>query len=191
MMSGLIHFFTRTTFASLNKTNTMKKITLFSALLSIGMLMHQEASSQGLLKKLKDKANDMASEALGKKAADAAGVPAGTSSPDAPSNGSSGASRSGKPSNQTGEGLKNTTPPDVSQQIKDAETAQAAGNFSEARYSIQQALLGVELQLGKAILKSLPAAVSGLPKDTTEDLVLSTQLGWANLTIQSQYRKDD
>ena len=170
----------------------MKKITLFSALLSIGMIMHQEASAQGFLKKLKDKANDVASEALGKKAAEAVGVePAATGSTSSPSNSSTSAGRSGKPTNKTGEGLKNTTPPDVTQQIKDAETAQAAGNFSEARYSIQQALLGVELQLGKAILKSLPATVAGLAKDTTEDKVVSTQWGWANLTIQSVYKKDD
>ncbi|HSU49634.1 MAG TPA: hypothetical protein VLJ41_03565, partial [Segetibacter sp.] len=37
----------------------------------------------------------------------------------------------------------------------------------------------------------LPATVADLPRDTTEDRVTSTQWGWANLTIQRVYRKDD
>ncbi len=161
----------------------MKKITLFTALLTVGLLMQKDTSAQGLLKKLKDKTNDIAAEALGKKAAEAAGVD--------PSTNTSTTNKSGKPANKSGEGLKNTTPPNVSQQITEAETAQAAGNFSEARYSIQQALLGIELQMGKNILKSLPATVGGLPKDTLEDKVTSTQWGWNNLTIQRIYKKDN
>lgn len=116
-----------------------------------------------------------------------------TNSPSTASTSSSGStnSRSGKPSNKVGEGLKNTTPPDVVQQITEAETAQSAGNLSDARYSIQQALLGIELQMGKEVLKSLPATVAGLPKDTLEDRVISTQWGWANLTVQRIYRQND
>jgi hypothetical protein len=45
--------------------------------------------------------------------------------------------------------------------------------------------------MGKQILTSLPATVASLPKDTVEDKVVSTQWGWANLTIQRVYRKDD
>lgn len=167
----------------------MQKITLFTALLALGMLSQKETSAQGLLKRLKDKANQVAADVAGKKAEEAAGLPPsnnGANTATAPSGTSA-----GRPTNTTGEGLKNTTPPDVSQQITDAETANAAGNFSDARYSIQQALLGVELQLGKAILKSLPATVSDLAKDTLEDRVTSTQWGWANLTIQRVYKKDD
>jgi hypothetical protein len=165
----------------------MKKVTLFTALLTAGLLMQHPASAQVFLKKLKEKVQDAASDVAGKKTAEAVGV-------DPNSNGNANqnsSSHSGKPANKTGEGLKNTTPPDVNQQITDAETAQAAGNFSDARYSIQQALLGIELQMGKNILKSLPATVDNLPKDTTEDRVTSTQWGWNNLTIQRIYRKDD
>jgi hypothetical protein len=98
---------------------------------------------------------------------------------------------SGKPTNTKGGGLTNTTPPDVNQQIADATQAQAAGNYSDARYSIQQALMGIELQIGKQILLSLPDAVSGLQKDTMQNKVMSTQWGWNNMTIQSVYKKDD
>jgi hypothetical protein len=93
----------------------------------------------------------------------------------------------GKPTNKGGGGLKNTAPPDVNQQIVDAEQAHKAGNYSDARYSIQQALIGVEIQLGREILKSLPATVDNLPRDTTQDKVMSTQWGWNNLTMQRVY----
>lgn len=176
----------------------MKKLTIVTAMLGIALLSNQDASAQGFLKKLKDKASDVANKAIEKKAANAAGIEtpaessdASTSSSSSSGSSTSSSSRSGKPSNKVGEGLKNTTPPNVTQQISDAETAEAAGNLSEARYSIQQALLGIELQMGKEILKSLPATVAGLPKDTLEDRVTSTQWGWANLTIQRIYRKDD
>ncbi len=51
--------------------------------------------------------------------------------------------------------------------------------------------MGIEIQIGKQILASLPAAVSGLQKDTLQNKVMSTQWGWNNLSIQSVYKKDD
>jgi hypothetical protein len=176
----------------------MKKITVVSAMLGGVMLMHFDSSAQAFLKKLKDKASDVANKVVDKKIDEAVGIGGSSTSNNSTASGNisggpgaANSSRSGKPSNKVGEGLKNTTPPDVNQQITEAETANAAGNFSEARYSIQQALLGVELQMGKEILKSLPATVADLPEDTTEDRVTSTQWGWANLTIQRVYRKAD
>lgn len=178
----------------------MKKITIVSAMLGVAMFMHVGSSGQAFLKKLKDKASDVANKVVDKKIDQAAGIdaPSAGNNSTGSDNGStststssSGSARSGRPSNKVGEGLKNTTPPDVNQQITEAETANAAGNLSDARYSIQQALLGIELQMGKEVLKSLPATVATLPKDTLEDRVTSTQWGWANLTIQRIYRKDD
>ena len=72
--------------------------------------------------------------------------------------GNSNTGSSGKPSNKGGGGLSNTAPPDVKAQMAEAETAHAAKNYSDARYSLQQALMGVEIQLGRQILKSLPAS---------------------------------
>lgn len=172
----------------------MKKITIVTALLAVFMMIQNSISAQGFLKKLKDKASDVANRAVDKKIDKAVGIDnstENTTSADQSSSSSSSSGRMGRPSNKVGEGLKNTTPPDVTQQITDAETAQASGNLSEARYSIQQALLGIELQLGKEILKNLPPAVGDLAKDTLEDRVTSTQWGWANLMIQRIYRKDD
>lgn len=96
-------------------------------------------------------------------------------------------SNSGGPTNKGGGGLKNTPPPDVIQQIADAEQAHTAGNYSDARYSIQQALMGVEIQIGRQVLKSLPATINSLPKDTLQDKVASTQWGWNNMTIERIY----
>ena len=131
-----------------------------------------------LLKKLKDKVNDAMTNKTSQ-----------TTTQDNSSNNSN--TSSGSPQNKTGGGLTNTTPPDVNQQIADAEKSHAAGNYSDARYSLQQALMSIELQIGKEILQSLPATVSGLQKDTLQNKVMSTAWGWNNLTIQSVYKKGD
>ena|SRR5437868_8174156 len=145
---------------------------LFGCLLNVGVQAQ-------FLKKLKEKVNNAVNKT-------ASASPASDSQQDANNN-----SSTSKPSNTKGGGLTNTTPPDVNQQITDATQSHAAGNYSDARYSIQQALMGIELQMGKQILKSLPETVSGLKKDTMENKVMSTQWGWNNLTIQSVYKKDD
>ena len=80
-----------------------------------------------------------------------------------------------------------STPPDVKQNLADGESAFKGGKFGEARYSIQQAMLGVELEIGNKILKSLPETISGLAKDATADQVTSTGSGWAGLTIARKY----
>ena len=151
----------------------------------LSLSLTQQSYSQGFLKKLKDKANQVADKAVDKKIADKTGMGQDNSG------NSPGTNKNGKPRNNSGEGLKNSTPPDVVQQISDAEKAHDAKNFSEARYAIQQALLGVEIQIGQLILKLLPLTVANLPTDTTEDRVMSTRWGWANLTIQRIYRQGD
>ncbi|WP_153800826.1 hypothetical protein [Foetidibacter luteolus] len=167
----------------------MKKILLLTLFCSIGTLLHHEAQAQGFLKKLKDKANKAVDKALDKKVEEKTGIPSDDSTDN--TNPSSPSSRKGKPTNRTGEGLKNSTPPDVQAQITDAEKAHTEGNFSDARYAIQQALLGVEIQIGREILASLPATINGMAKDTMENRVVSTQWGWSNLTIQSAYKKGE
>jgi hypothetical protein len=158
----------------------MKKSILL-LLLFAALLFAQPARAQ-FLKKLKDKAKETVNKTTG--GSDKNSNPNSTSeSQDNSNNTSSG----GKPTNKGGGGLKNTAPPDVTQQIADAETAHTAAKYSDARYSIQQALVGVELQLGREILKALPDPVVALEKDTTQDKVSSTQWGWNNLTIQRVY----
>jgi hypothetical protein len=165
----------------------MKRIFRLMILLLASSILHQPLYAQGLLKKLKEKANEVANKAVEKKVDEAIGI----ENKDADANNPSGNNRKGRPTNKGGEGLKNTTPPNVAQQIAEAETSYTAKNYSDARFAVQQALMGVELQIGKAILKSMPLTVSQLPADTADDKVVSTSWGWANLTILRSYTKDD
>lgn len=98
----------------------------------------------------------------------------------------SGSGSGNNPSNKGGGGLI-STPPDVNQNLADAEAAYKKNSYGEARYSVQQAMLGVELEIGNKILKSLPESVNGLNKNTSADQVTSTGWGWAGLTIQREY----
>ncbi len=158
----------------------MKKLTLLLLLIA-GLFFVQPARAQ-FLKKLKDKAKETVNKAAG-----GSDKNSNTNSTSESQDNNSNTSPGGKPTNKGGGGLKNTAPPDVNQQIADAETAHTAAKYSDARYSIQQALVGVEIQLGREILKGLPNPVVALEKDTTQDKVSSTQWGWNNLTIQRVY----
>ena len=157
----------------------MKKI-LYLACLTTGLIMSDAAPAQ-LLKKIKDKVNKTVDKAVDKEAEKKTGIPSETSST---GNDNSSSNSSGKPTNKGGGGLTNTEPPDVKAQMAEAETAHGAKNYSDARYSLQQALMGVEIQLGRQILKSLPVTVVSVPADSLQDKVMSTQWGWNNLSIQ-------
>jgi hypothetical protein len=132
--------------------------------------------AQGLLKKLKDKVNEKINSTSGS-----------NSSSSSTNNSDNNANSSSNPTNHTGAGLTNTAPPDVLSNIDKAEAAGKDSNYSQVRYALQQAIMGVEIRLGKQILQSLPNTVDGLTKDTTKNVVSSTQFGWSNMTIQSVY----
>ncbi len=159
----------------------MKRFLHFVGVL-MALMFTSSVYSQGLLKKLKNKVDKAISNEVERKA----GLPSDSESGNSSSN-----SSTGKPTNKGGGGLSNTEPPDVKQQMSDAETEHAAKKYSDARYSLQQALMGVEIQLGRQILKSLPATIISLPADTLQDKVMSTQWGWSNLSIQRVYIKGD
>lgn len=152
------------------------------------MIFAFSASAQGLVGKLKQKAADAAEKALEKKAEEKTGIESGTENQSQASQ-SSGGSTS-RPTNKGGGGLV-STPPDVNQNLSDAESAYKSGNYGEARYAVQQAMLGVEMEIGQKVLASLPESVSGLPKIAEADQVTSTGYGWAGLTIAREYRKDE
>ena len=153
----------------------------FIFLMAINVLLWLPATGNGqFLKKLKEKANSAVNKAIDKKIGNETGNATTTAS-------QSESTSSGKPVNKGGAGLKNTAPPDVNAAMDDAGKSFAANNYSDARYAVQQALMGVEIQLGHELLKSLPDNVDGLQKDTTQDRAVSTQWGWNNMTIQRVY----
>jgi hypothetical protein len=163
-----------------------RKILLVSLLAGLSIC----SFGQGLVGKLKQKAEQAAEKAMEKKAAEKAGVNTDNSDESGSNSNGSSSNSSSRPTNKGGGGLI-TTPPDVNQNLTDAESAYKAANYGEARYAVQQAMLGVELEIGNKVLKSLPETVSGLPRQTESDQVTSTGWGWAGLTIQRQYLKDD
>lgn len=153
-----------------------------------------------VLNKLKNKGEQKAGEAIdnlfsGKKKNSGNNSTGTNTGGNTSNNGNSNSSSSansgggGRPSNNTGGGLV-STPPDVQQNLADADAAYKKASYGEARYAVQQAMLGVELEIGNKILKSLPETISGMSKDQSADEVTSTGFGWAGLTIKRVYNGD-
>ena len=146
-----------------------------------------------LLRKLKEKAdqitNKAVNDAVDKKVDQTLGIPPSSSSHGPGNSGPSGPN-SGGGGNTGGAGLV-STPPDVNQNLTDADAAFKKSQFGDARYSVQQAMLGVELLIGRQIIKGLPPTIANLPADTTQDKVTSTGSGWAGLTMQRTYHQND
>jgi hypothetical protein len=159
----------------------MRKISFL--LLALGCFFFSPAEAQ-FLKKLKEKANQVIN------------TPSGDNQQNTGNNGTQGQNTtpnnqgSNNPGNKGGQGLV-VTPPDVKENLNTAETVFNQGKYSEARYAVQQAMLGVEMQIGQQILKSLPETIGDLPFNPKADQVTSTGWGWAGLTIKREYNKDD
>jgi hypothetical protein len=155
----------------------MKLLPLLLAVAGL-WLMHHSAHAQSGVNRLRQRIESKTDEAIDK----AFGL-----KKDNPSY-SDGDKRSatGRNRNKGGEGLV-TTPPDVNENLADAEKAFKGSSYGEARYAVQQAMLGVEMEIGQKILASLPAAIQEMNADPSVEKVTSTGWGWAGLTIQKQY----
>lgn len=101
----------------------------------------------------------------------------------------SNSNRSGT-SNRRGSGLS-TSAPDVMASIKLADDAYAASSYLQAKNEVKNALWGVELEIGKKVLESLPAAVSALQVNAPDDRVSSSGVGFAGLIIERVYQGND
>lgn len=168
-------------------------------------LLSGAANAQGLLNKIKQKAAEAAEKAVDQKAdelikgkkkngstgADASNSSGAVEGGQGASYGNTGSgASSNKPRNTGGAGLV-TTPPDVRGNLNSAETAFKTSNYSDARQSLQQAILGVEMEIGQQLLKSMPESVNGLPKQSEKDHVVSSGWGFTGLTIHREYMKED
>jgi hypothetical protein len=149
------------------------------------------ASSQGLIKKLKQKVENATDKMVDKKINEKiGGGNSGPGQPGANESSRAGGSGSGRNSNSTGEGLV-TVPPDVNKFLTEADEAFKKNSMSDSRYSLQQAMLGVEMEIGKKILNDLPMTIKALKKDTTAGKVTSTGWGWVGLMIEASYKNDN
>jgi hypothetical protein len=156
-------------------------------LLTVAVLSFTSASGQ-VLNKLRQKVENTADKAIDKALEDK--KKNNTSSSGHTTGDDANAGSSHRRVQNKGGGLV-TTPPDVNQNLNDAETSYKSGKYGEARYAVQQAMLGVEIQIGQDILKSLPETVSGLKKEASADKVSSNGWGWAGLAIERLYANGD
>ena len=166
----------------------------YAFLLAASVALSISTAQAQVLNRLKNKSDQKAGEAIDKlfsgKDKKKTDQSAGQTGNGTTGNGSTGSENSSggsnNPSNKSGGGLI-STPPDVKQNLTDAETSYKAASYGEARYSLQQAMLGVELEIGNQILKSLPEAIEGMKKVEKQDQVTSAGAGWEGLTIQRIY----
>jgi hypothetical protein len=159
---------------------------LATAILFAGISITSPA--QGIMGKLKQKATQAGEKALEKKIDQKTGGNSGSGN--SGNSGNTGNTGSNSPTNKGGAGLV-VTPPDVKQNISDAEASFKAANYSEARYALKQAMLGIEMEIGQKVLKSLPEKVIGLAKKEDQDQVTSMGAGWVGLTIHRVYADDN
>jgi hypothetical protein len=163
----------------------MRKLTFILVFAGLCFLHHQAPAQ--LLNKMKQTLENKANQALNKaidvgpKTGPAA---AGTSNP-AANPGTS----SRRAQNTGGAGLV-STPPDVKKNLADAENHFKSADYSQTRQAVQQAMLGVEMEIGHQVLKSLPESISGLKKNAEAEQVTSSGWGWAGLTILRQYNNE-
>lgn len=177
--------------------NTFRIFPLLAAL----ALTSTGSQAQSLLKKIKQKANEVAEKTIDKKTDELINgkqaQPAQTGSNQA--NNPAGAGASGTSTNTSssspirnkgGAGLV-TTPPDVKENLNSAESSFKSASYGDARFALQQAILGVEMEIGQSLLKSLPESVGGLALQADKDKVTSSGWGWSGLTIHREYLKND
>ncbi|MCB0805057.1 MAG: hypothetical protein KDC05_04610 [Bacteroidales bacterium] len=93
-------------------------------------------------------------------------------------------------SNTRGGGL-NAKTPDVKENIDLASKSFDDKEYSDARYAVREAILGIELEIGKNILADLPEKIESLPAVTDEDNVTSSGIGFVGLVVSRVYRSDD
>lgn len=83
---------------------------------------------------------------------------------------------------------KKLTPPDVKMHIGEATAALNTQNYSGAKFNIQQAMVGIELEIGYAILDAAPKSVNGTDYIPEEDQVTSTGIGFVGLVVGRAYK---
>ncbi|MEL7146694.1 MAG: hypothetical protein AAFO69_10025 [Bacteroidota bacterium] len=162
-------------------------ITIFLSL-SIGFQAHGQSKWLRKAKEKLERKGDKAVDDLlnGKKKGNDNGN--GTNSGNAGGgNGSFGGLNGGRNSGAPGE--RNNTPPPVNQSIDEAQNAISSSDYSDTRYYIQQALWGIEYEIGKELLNNMPSKVAGASSDEANDVISSSGIGFVGMTIQRSYEE--
>ena len=161
----------------------MNKLILFITIsLGFAVLLAQPSQAQGILKKIKQKTEDKVVNGL------FGDDDKSSSSNDNPNAGSSKSSNS--ISNSKGGGL-NSESPNVIENIGNAEQAFDKKDYSDARYAVRQAILGIEMEIGQRILDDLPKEIAGLEVVGDEDNITSSGIGFVGMVISRVYRSND
>src|SRR5512136_2858556 len=79
---------------------------------------------------------------------------------------------------------------DVNGQLNTATSSYASGDLENARFSLQEALNGVNQAIGQDILKLLPTTLGGMEVIASADNVTGTNMGFAGLYVNRDYQKD-
>jgi hypothetical protein len=158
----------------------MRKFQLKAGIvLALLCFLNYQTEAQALLNKVKSAAKNKAANAI-----------FGDNDNSSTSGSSESNERSGRPSNNSSGGLI-TTPPDVQKSIADAESSFSGKKFGEARYALQQAIVGIEMEMGNKVMESLPKKVAGIDYIQESDKVTSTGMAFVGLTIFREYYNDD
>ena len=160
----------------------MKK---FLTIVSLGLICTcfgmQHADAQSFIRKIKKKAEDKAIEKMFEDESQRT---------DQSSKSVYSSGNENSPSNTRGGGLS-TSSPDVMSNIEIAESSFNKKEYSDARFAVRQAILGIEMEIGRNVLQNLPESISGLPSVESEDQVTSSGIGFVGLVIQRVYRDGD
>ena len=84
--------------------------------------------------------------------------------------------------------LMSTYAQDVQTNLDAALTSYKAGDLDQARYSLQQALTGINQAIGKEILLILPTSMEGMVSDEQSDNLTGTTYGFAGLFVSRSYK---
>lgn len=79
---------------------------------------------------------------------------------------------------------------EVTTRLQEAEKSYTSGQLEEARFALQEAIASINQEIGKEILKALPANLGGLPADTKQDNV-SGSIGFAGLSVTRVYGTEE
>ena len=79
---------------------------------------------------------------------------------------------------------------DVNGQLNTATSSYASGDLENARFSLQEALNGVNQAIGEDILNLLPTTLGGMDVIAGNDNVTGTNMGFAGLYVNRDYQKD-